>query len=102
MSSAITLLEAIAVSSILMFIIAFYRSVTRGPKPPSFLNNHAVAFGSALLMTVAVTASSAFEAYSVMPFVHSAFWSVVIAIAIQVVAWSVARSIIPLKNEDVA
>jgi hypothetical protein len=85
MSSAITLLEAIAVSSILMFIIAFYRSVTRGPKPPSFLNNHAVAFGSALL-----------------PFVHSAFWSVVIAIAIQVVAWSVARSIIPLKNEDVA
>ena len=59
------------------------------------------AFGAALLLTFALTVSLAFEAFSVMPFVHSAFWSGVFAFAIQIALWAMARSIIPLNGEDV-
>jgi hypothetical protein len=102
MASTFTLLEAIAVATALLFVFAIYRRSTRSPNVPAFLNNDVVAFGSALLITVALLASLAFEAFSVMTFVHSAFWSAIIAIACHVAIWAVARSVIPLSSETVS
>jgi hypothetical protein len=101
MTSTITLLEAMAVGIIFMLAIALYRRLMRGANPPAFLQSNVVAFGSALLITVAFVVSLAFEAFAVMPFVHSIFWSGIIAIAVQIAFWAVARSIIPLSIETV-
>jgi hypothetical protein len=100
MASTITLLEAIAIATVLLFVFAIYRRSTRSPKPPTFLDNNVVAFGSAMVITVALVASLAFEAISVMPFVHSAFWAAVFAIVCHIGIWSIARSIIPLRTEE--
>jgi len=102
MAPAITLLEAVAVGIILMLAIALYRRLMRGSNPPTFLQNNVVAFGSALLITIAFVGSLAFEAFSVMPFVHSVFWSGIIAIVVQIAIWAVARSVIPLSPETIA
>jgi hypothetical protein len=102
MTSTITLLEAIAVGMILMLAIALYRKLMRGANPPALLQNNVVAFGSALLITVAFVISLAFEALAVMPFIHSAFWSAIFAFAVQIAFWAIARSIIPLSIETVA
>lgn len=102
MSSTITLVEAIAIGMGLMLAIAFYRRLVRTPKPPAFLNMDVVAFGAALLMTVALVASAAFEAVSIMPFIHSPVWSGVIALTAHIVFWVVARLIIPLRSETTA
>jgi membrane-associated HD superfamily phosphohydrolase len=102
MASTITLLEALAVATALLFVFAIYRRSTRSPKPPAFLDNNVVAFGSAMLLTVALVGSMAFEAFSVMPFVHSAFWSAILAIVCHIAIWSIVRSVIPIPTEEVA
>jgi membrane-associated HD superfamily phosphohydrolase len=102
MASTFTLLEAIAVATALLFVFAIYRRSTRAPKPPAFLDNNIVAFGSSMLITIALMGSLAFEAVSVMPFVHSAFWAAMLAIACHIAIWSVARSIIPIRTDEAA
>jgi drug/metabolite transporter (DMT)-like permease len=99
MASIITLLAAIAGATTLMFVFAIYRRHMRAAKPSAFRNNNVVAFGSALLMTVALMASLAFDGFSVMPFVHSAFLSGLVAIGSHIAIWAIARSIIPLSPE---
>jgi hypothetical protein len=102
MASTFTLLEALAVATALLFVFAIYRRSTRSPKPPAFLDNNVVAFGSAMLLTVALVGSMAFEAFSVMPIVHSAFWSAILAIVCHIAIWSIVRSVIPIPTEEVA
>ena len=102
MSTTITLVEAIAIGMGLMLAIAFYRRVMRSAKPPAILNIDAVAFGAALLMTVSLVAAAAFEAVSIMPFIHSPVWAGIIAITVQIGFWVVARLIIPLRPEETA
>ena len=50
----------------------------------------------------ALVGSMAFEAFSVMPFVHSAFWSAILAIVCHIAIWSIVRSVIPIPTEEVA
>lgn len=100
MTSAITLFEAIAVGIVLMLAFALYRRLMRRSNPPAFFNSDVTAFASALLLTIGFVGALAFEAFSVMPFVHSAFLSVIIALVLQISIWAVARSIIPLESES--
>jgi hypothetical protein len=38
----------------------------------------------------------------VMPFVHSAFWAALLAIACHIAIWSIARSVIPIRTDEAA
>lgn len=100
MSSAVALLAAISVAALLMLTFAMYRRQMRVPKPPALLNNDVIAFGMALIMTVALMSSMAFVAYSVMRVAHTVVGSAVIAFASHIALWAIARSIIPLVRED--
>lgn len=99
MSSAITLIEAVAVGIALMFTFALVRRLMRSPSPSAWISNDLMVFTSALLLTAATLVSVGFEAYAMMPFVHSAFWSSLIAFVLQICFWAVARVIIPIGTE---
>lgn len=102
MGSTFTLLEAVAATTAILFVFAIYRRLARSPAPPFIIDNSVTAFGSAMIITVALMASLAFEALSLAPFVHSAFWSALAAIGLHIIIWTVVRSIIPLSAETVA
>lgn len=95
MTSAISLLEAMVVATAAMIAFAVYRRVMQGATPPAILDNQVIAFGSAWVLTAVFAATFAFEAFSIMPFVHSVIWSVLIALAIHVLIFTIVRTIIP-------
>lgn len=102
MTGLFGLVGAIAATFTLLVLFAVLRRVMRQSTPPLFLNSSVVAFAMSLGMTLMALLSLMYLGSNLLPLIESVALSAVLAIALHVLLWSVARLLVPIGAGNLA